>query len=157
MMGAGYWLNYKDGHLVQVDSHDMWISNRENAHSIGINEWIYDKITNSSDIDEIRLLALYNGLVRIREYPRYTSIQFVCDLHRNQHVLKAISETLSDLKIHPDTIICMENFSTGQSLETSVGTFQDELTSDKFDFPVMYNMHPFLANLEEEQCQQQKK
>ena len=146
MMGSGYWLNCNDRRLVEVESHDVWIRNKENADSIGILKWLYDKIMQypSSAVDEIRLLALYGGLVRIREHPRYTSIQFAnYHPHQIQYTLTCVLETLIDLEVHPDTIIRMDNFLNGESAICSVSDLQDK----KFIFLIIHAPHPFLVNI----------
>jgi hypothetical protein len=107
-MGAGYWLNPETGMLVQVTTtHDAWVRERANAKSIGLSEDCYAEIMRhpATAVDEIRLAALREGLVRMREHPRYLSVQFTALPQRVRLILESVLAALTALKIHPDTML----------------------------------------------------
>ena len=92
-MGAGYWLNPDTGQCVRVaTTHDEWVRDRGNAEGIGLPEAAYDAIMQypATAVDEIRLVVLNWGLVRIREHPRYTSVQFAAHAHQVTPILRAV-------------------------------------------------------------------
>lgn len=153
-MGAGYWLNPDTGKCVQVrTTHDEWVRDNENARSLGIPQWVYDEIMRHppTAIDEIRVLALHCGLVRMREHPNYFSIQFAAVDDHLHSVLSAIAAALKDLHIHADTDIHMDNLLLGQSLSIANGELQRRIETQ---IPVFPNdgdqqaAHPFLSEVQ---------
>ena len=69
---AGFWLNPKTKQCVQVaTTHNEWLRDRQNVASIGLPESAYEEVMrfSPSQEDEIRLVAIRLGLVRIREHP----------------------------------------------------------------------------------------
>jgi hypothetical protein len=157
-MGAGYWLNPDTGKCVQViTTHDEWVRDNANARSMGVPQWVYDEIMRHppTAVDEIRLLALHCGLVRMREHPRYLSIQFAAERHRITRVLLAIATALSDLTIHADTNIRMDNLLLNDSLSITVAELQSRVESQQRVFPedkdqgdCIQAAHPFLIELQ---------
>jgi hypothetical protein len=153
-MGAGYWLEPDTGKCMQVETtHDEWIRVWENARSMGVPRWIHDKIMRfpPEAVDQIRLLALYSGLVRMREHPRYLSIQFAAGHDSVARVLKAIVAALAALGIHPDTRIEMDDLLLGESTAMTVAELRNRIEAGK---PVFLGgsggkPHPFLTEIRE--------
>ena len=145
-MNAGYWLNPDTGKCVQVaTTHDEWVRDEENARSMGVSQWAYNQIMQypATAIDEIRILALHCGLVRMREHPRYLSVQFAADGHRVARVLTATAAALSDLGIHPDTMLQIDNLQTSQRASVTVAELRSQLDTV---FPDEGGeAHPFLV------------
>lgn len=156
-MGAGYWLNPDTGKCVQVaTTHDEWVRDNDNASSMGVPQWVYDEIVRypPTAVDEIRLLALHCGLVRMREHPRYLSIQFAAERSRLSHIISAIALTLRDLPIHADTNIQMDNLLLGESLSITVAELQSRTEAQQPVFPEdsdhcdsIQTAHPFLSEV----------
>ncbi len=78
-MGAGLWHNPQTEFVVNVDedgsgTHDAWIAKPLNAERIGLSELAQKVISESNDIDEIRMTAIWEGLVRTREYKNHVSV-----------------------------------------------------------------------------------
>lgn len=158
-MGAGYWLNPDTGKCVQVETtHDEWVRDNANALSMGVPQWVYEEIMRHppTDVDEIRLLALHCGLVRMREHPRYLSIQFAAERDCVSGVLSAIAAALNGLQIHPDTTVQMDNLLLGKSISITVAELQNQLETQTPVFSENQDQggcieaaHPFLIEVQE--------
>jgi len=132
-MGAGYWLNPVTGQCAQVTTHNDWIREEKNAESIGLADGLYRQIMFLPDtaIDQIRIVALQGGLVRIRQHKRYTSVQFRATADQVAEILQAVLRALEELKIHPDERLEIDNLGlresvsiTLRSLRTTEAVFQ---------------------------------
>lgn len=122
-MGRGFWLNPGTGQCVQVaTTHDDWIRQTPNADRIGLPDTAYEKIMQfpATAVDEIRLAAMDGGLVRIREHPRYTSVQFRADAHRVASILAVVSACLRQQQVGPDTVLRIDNLLLGDSAEVTL-------------------------------------
>ena len=88
MDGPGYWLNPITGRYYRVVNHSPWIFDLAYARSAGLSERYITAIRQFDPIrndDEVRLLAVLGGLVRVREHTgrmQYTSVQFFYDRTR---------------------------------------------------------------------------
>jgi len=136
-MGAGYWLNPETGMCVQVETtHDEFVRDRTNAENIGLSEDCYIQIMQhpTTAIDEIRVAALREGLVRMREHPRYLSVQFTVEPQRIALVLKAVVVALTEQEIHPDTMLKVDNLFFGESVSVTLRELQRHIESGE---PVM--------------------
>ena len=133
-MGAGYWLNPNTGKCVRViTTHDEWVRDWANAESIGLPKAAYDAIMKhpATAVDEIRIVAIHWGLVRIREHPRYTSIQFSAHAHQIRLVLRAVVVAITELKLPPDTTLKIDNLFLNESATLGVGELQSRLDKDQ--------------------------
>ena len=121
-MGAGHWLNPTTGQCVQVTTHNDWIRDETNADSIGLAEDLYRQIMLLPDtaIDQIRILALRGGLVRIRQQKHYTSVQFWATGDQVEAILQAVLRALEELKIHPDERLEIDNLLLGESVSITL-------------------------------------
>jgi hypothetical protein len=129
-MGPGYWLNPTPRTCVRVaTSHNEWLRDKNNVKSIGLLESVYDEIMEQPEtaIDEIRMVGLRNGLVRMREHARYLSVQFMAEPHRVRTILRAVVATLTDLKVHSDTRLVIDNLSLNDSVSITLAGLQENL------------------------------
>jgi hypothetical protein len=136
-MGAGYWLNPDTGMCVQVTTtHDEFVRDRTNAKSIGLSEHCYIQIMQypATAVDEIRLAALREGLVRMREHPRYLSVQFTAEPQRVRLILESVLVALTERKIHPDTMLAIDNLLSGESASITLRELQTKIEGNE---PVM--------------------
>jgi len=127
---AGYWLNPDRHQLVEVpDTHDAFVRDKNNALSLGLSESVYETIIQHppTAVDEIRLLAVQAGLVRIREHRRYTSIQFAAERERVTSILRAVVEALSSVQLHPDTFLKIDNLLPGDSTSLTFADLAERL------------------------------
>ncbi len=132
-MNAGYWLNPETGKCVRVPTtHDEWVRDWGNAQSLGLSRNAYDEIMThpSTDIDAIRLVAVHEGLVRIREHPSYTSVQFAAQRDRITSILRAVLVALNDVKLHPDTRLVIDNLLSHDSITISLRKLESALATD---------------------------
>ena len=126
-MGAGYWLNPETGICVQVaTTHDAWVREWANAKSIGLSAQCHAQIMQypATAVDEIRMAAVREGLVRLREHPRYLSVQFTALPQRVAMALKAVVVALTELEIHPDTMLSVDNLLSGKSVSITLRELQ---------------------------------
>lgn len=146
-MGAGYWLNPDTGQCVRVaTTHDDWVRDRGNAESIGLPERAYNDIMKLpvTAIDEIRRVALNWGLVRIREHPRYTSIQFTAHAHRITPILRAALAALKAAQVHPGTTLKIDNLLLNDSITIGLGELENHLDKDE---PVLREQRDEIHNI----------
>lgn len=77
--GPGYWLDPRDGEVYEVDTHNDWLLRSENQQQLELPSR-YIEVLNSLDpireIDEIRMVGVMFGIIRVRDYHRHLSIQF---------------------------------------------------------------------------------
>ncbi|MGO9107951.1 MAG: hypothetical protein ACLP9L_01850 [Thermoguttaceae bacterium] len=125
-MGAGHWLNPTTGQCVQITTHNDWIRDETNADSIGLAEDLYRQIMLLPDnaVDEIRILALHGGLVRIRQQKRYTSVQFWALGDQVEAILRAVLRALEELEVHPDKRLEIDNLLPGDSVSITLRALQ---------------------------------
>jgi hypothetical protein len=125
-MGAGYYLNPTTGQCATVTTHNDWIRDEKNATSIGLPDEFYHQIMlfSHTAIDEIRILALQGGLIRIRQHKRYTSVQFWVTSNQLEATLQAVVRALEKLKIHPDELLQIDNLCLGESASIKFGALQ---------------------------------
>jgi hypothetical protein len=127
---AGYWLNPEIGKYVEVPTtHDDFLRNRQNALAIGISDAAYSAIMHfpATAIDEIRLVGVMNGLIRIREHRRYTSLQFFIPSEHLEKILQAAADSLTKLGTHPDTYLHIDNLLTHDSAGLTLTNLQEKL------------------------------
>jgi hypothetical protein len=120
---AGYWLRPATDECVRVEStHDAWVRDWKNAQHLGLPPEVYAEIMRHppTAVDEIRMLAVRCGLVRIREHPRYTSVQFSAEPHRVGAVLQATVKALHGVGIHPDTRLVVDNLLTQERVAMTI-------------------------------------
>ena len=133
-MGNGYWLNPNNDKCLQVTTHDAWIQNAQNAAAIGLPDYVYQDIAKlqPQDQDEIRMLAIHAGLVRIRDYGNYTAVQFAADPQRVPTILWSILVTLKgELKMHPYTDLKIDNLKMKDSVTINIADLQSRLENDQ--------------------------
>ena len=113
---SGYWLKPDTGECVKVaTTHDAWIRDQEHAARLGLPAAVYDEIMSHppTAVDEIRLLAVKCGLVRIREHRWHVSVQFWTEPHRVGPLCGEIVKALHGVGIHADTRLVIDNLSAG--------------------------------------------
>ena len=111
-----------------VTTHNDWIRDAKNAKTIGLPDEFYHRIMQLADsaIDEIRLLALQGGLVRIRQHRRYTSVQLWAMGDKVEAVLQAVVRALVELEVHPDERLEIDNLCVGTSVSINLRGLQSD-------------------------------
>jgi hypothetical protein len=133
MDGAGHWLNPTTHQCMLVTTHNDWIRNAENAINIGLPDELYWQIMLLPDtaVDEIRILALKGGLVRMRQHRRYVSVQFWATAAQVEATLQALVRALEELEVHPDERLEIDNLCLGTSVSITLRSLR---TSDQTVF-----------------------
>ncbi len=126
MDGPGHYLNATTGQIVLVTTHNDWIRNAANAASVGLPDDFYRQIMLLPDtaIDEIRILALKGGLVRIRQHKWHTSVQFWTGADQVGTIVDAVVKALAELKIHPDERLEIGNLCLDESVTITFRALQ---------------------------------
>jgi hypothetical protein len=127
---AGYWLNPGNGQCTQVSTtHDEFVRDRTNAESLGLSDSAFSEIMSypPTALDEIRLVAVRNGLVRIREHRRHVSVQYMAELERVQPLLRIVVTALRGVGIHPDTWLVLDNLLLHDSKSMMLGQLEASL------------------------------
>ena len=80
-MGRGFWLNPSNGRYVEVTRHELTISDAEKMQTLGVAECVLERALGISPFsrqgeDELRMLGVDAGLVRIRDQNTYLAVQF---------------------------------------------------------------------------------
>ena len=101
--------------------------NEKNANSIGLPDHRYRQIMilPDSTVDEIRILALQGGLVRIRQHKRYTSVQFWATADQATAILQAVLRALEALNIHPDERLEIDNLFLKNSVSITLRALRE--------------------------------
>jgi hypothetical protein len=129
-VGAGYWLNPETGMCVQVaTTHDAWVREWANAENLGLSVSAFDEIIRfpPTALDEIRLVAVRSGLVRIREHRRHVSVQYMAESDRVQPLLRIVVTALHGVGIHPDTWLVVDNLLLHDSQSLMLGQLEKSL------------------------------
>jgi hypothetical protein len=107
----GFWLDPRNGNLYEVTTHNDWLLVAHNQDLVGLGAKqrqilaSFDPIT---EIDEIRMVGVIHGLIRIRKRRNEVSVQFYSPDSQVNNVLKMIATAIPrailgenlQLKIH---------------------------------------------------------
>lgn len=133
-MGAGYWLRPETGQCIKVaTTHDEFVRDRANAENLGLSASAFNEIMRfpPTALDEIRLVAVRSGLVRIREHRRYLSVQYMAESDRVQPLLRIVVTALHGVGIHPDTWMVVDNLLLHDSQSLMMGQLEESLRESR--------------------------
>ena len=86
--GPGYWLVPKTGNVYQVETtHDRWLLVSANQKTVGLTPTeigVLSGLDPQRDLDEIRMVGLRAGVIRIRDRRRNLTFQFDASPNRLQ-------------------------------------------------------------------------
>ena len=77
-------------------------------------------------VDEIRRLAVQGGLIRFRQHKRYTSVQFWVMADQVDTTVRAVLRALTELGIHPDERLQVDNLCLGDSASVTLRELQSD-------------------------------
>lgn len=136
-MGVALWYNPRTDQAFSFSTtHDQWLKNPENAEQLGISSATREVIANTNDEDEIRMAAIMDGMVRIRDYLNKISVQFKARrglrdlLFKIHQVLKSRFNEYSYVSVH--------NLATGEATELSISDWGARLRDDA---PILFREH----------------
>lgn len=132
--GPGHWLNPKTGKFVLVYRHELDIRKESVAKMLGVSDSLYAQIMsfNQAQANEIRLLAMKAGLIRLRDNPVY-SIQFYLPRRDVREALWSIYQFFQEASIRPWSL-WINNLLTKDEVTIS---YEDLVAKLKTDEPVL--------------------
>ena len=96
-IGPGYWLDPRSGALHHVTTHNDWLLVPENQKKAGLGPTevgVLNSLDPVQEIDEIRMVGVMAGLIRIRDYLNRVSVQFWESGLEVGNVLQAVVATI---------------------------------------------------------------
>lgn len=148
-MGKGFWLDPDDNAVYPVDAyrnrHEWWLLDADNQRKVNLRQNTIDAlnklkvqaddaITNGGAVpaDEIRMIGLRAGMIRVRDWRNNIVVQFHASRSRVRNVLWSIFMGLDKaLSPHPNAEIVIDNIATNDSVRLSFKQFQKKLVSDE--------------------------
>jgi len=129
--GPGYWLDPRDGEVYEVDTHNDWLLRSENQQQLELPSR-YVQVLNALDpireIDEIRMVGVMFGVIRVRDYRRHLSIQFFSSRDERVSVnLDAIVDALPKLIPGQEHYLVIHNLSDDSYAKLWSGDFIDKV------------------------------
>ena len=133
-MGAGYWLNPNTGKCVRVETtHDAWVRDRGNAESIGLPQAAYDAVMQFPKPPSTKFASWHSTQAwsEFENISRYTSVQFSAQPHNVKAILRAVATALTEVKLHPDTMLVIDNLLLHDSARIALGELESHLDKDQ--------------------------
>ena len=113
LQGKGYWLDSRSGEVYEVDpTHNDWMLVPDNQKTVGLplhHVEVLRSLDPVCEIDEIRMIGLRAGFIRIRDRHRNLTMQFDAPPSRVQSVLRAIAKALPKLFSGAEHYMLMHN------------------------------------------------
>lgn len=102
--GEGYWIRAKDGDIDRVTKHEQWLKNKWNLKKwdlepLGPELAKYNEF-NKAHVDEIRMIGLRAGLIRVRENMGTISIQFWAPRQKVSDYLYNTAQALKSVNLY---------------------------------------------------------
>lgn len=128
--GPGYWLDPRDGEVYEVDTHNDWILRSENQRKIGLPDRhveVLKSLDPVREIDEIRMVGVIFGLIRVRDYHKHLSIQFFSSSEKASSTLNAIDHALPKLIPGREHYLMLHNLADDSHSMLWSGEFKKKL------------------------------
>lgn len=118
MRGEGYWLNPRNKTWIVVPRHELSMRNPRDMDKLGVPPEVQQQAQAISPYsktgeDELRMLGINAGLIRVRDYASYVSIQFNCSPMAERKLLDFVCEFMDETRLWRQTIR-LTNFRTQQ-------------------------------------------
>lgn len=104
-MGVGVWLNPRTMDWVKVSRHEISLHDEETARELGLPEKVIEdiqKLNPYQDVNEIRILGVKHGLVRMRDNGQEVVAQFHARKGRVRNIIWAIYMALDEVPAYQD-------------------------------------------------------
>jgi len=136
-MGIALWYNPKqeDAFAFSFITHDQWLRDPAKATELGISSDTQKMISKSLDADLIRMAAIMEGMVRVRDYLDRISVQFHVEDGLNE-LLSKIHKVLKKQSFGPDSVLCIDNLRTGESAKLTLAELGKRLEENT---PILVN------------------
>jgi len=131
MAMEGYWLNAKNGKYKKVFEHADFLKDPKNAKKVGLSPRFVKQIKDmdwQKDRPEILILAMNEGLVRIRGHGSLIAFEFTYDTRKTLH---AVEDFLDKVFLAgPMSTLRFNNLRTHESIDISYNDFIDYMMED---------------------------
>jgi hypothetical protein len=110
--GPGFWLDPRTGALHRVTTHNDWLLVPENQKKAGLGPTkvgVLNSLDPVREIDEIRMVGVRAGLIRIRDYLNRVSIQFCATGPEVGEVLQAVVATMPAVSSDKFAFLTIQN------------------------------------------------
>jgi len=111
-VGHGYWLEPRSGALYLVTTHNDWLLDPENQTKIGLGPekvGVLNSLDPVKEIDEIRMVGVMAGLVRIRDYRNRVSVQFYSPPAEVEQLLQSVVEAMPNVTFDKHPFLTIQN------------------------------------------------
>ena len=95
--GPGFWLDPSNGVLHRVVTHNDWLLDPKNQAKVGLTPKqvrVLESLDAVREIDEIRMVGVMSGLIRIRDYGNRVSVQFHASPPEVGQLLQSVVEAM---------------------------------------------------------------
>lgn len=128
---SAWWFNpHRNECFLVIGTHDDWLKCKPNAEMLGVSPRMQEFIASTNDIDEIRLAALMEGMVRIRDYHHRVSVQFMAE-QGTRELLSKLYRCLND-KLRKTSWMVLQNVLNQETHEISLSELGSRLEGPSF-------------------------
>ena len=127
--GKGFWLDPKTGQLHRVTTHNDWLLDARNQEKAGLSPaqvQVLNLLAPSAE-DEIRMVGVMAGLIRLRDYCRHVSVQFYCQADQANEMLSAAVAVLPQVTSDPHCEVVAQNLLDDSVARLSVAELRRKL------------------------------
>lgn len=132
--GRGYWLDRRNGALHEVTTHNDWLLDPENQAEVGLSPGqirILEKLDPVREIDEIRMVGVIAGLIRIRDNLNRISVQFYSPQPDVADVLEAVTKAIPDVTSTPFPFLTIQNLYDDSTARIELDALNQALRENK--------------------------
>lgn len=113
--GRGFWLDPRTNALYEVATHNDWLLDPENQRRVGLSPdqvRVLASLDPVREIDEIRMVGLLAGLVRLRDYYKHVSVQFYAVPTAEPTLLSKVVATIPEVTADRYPVLAIQNLSS---------------------------------------------
>jgi hypothetical protein len=123
---SAWWYNPKnDKCFLVIGTHNDWLKFEPNAIALGVSQLMRQFIATTQDIDQIRLAAVMEGMVRVRDYHESVSIQYIS--RNGSHQLLSLVYHCFSTKLRNASWLEIHNMLTDQCLKLALSDLGREI------------------------------
>lgn len=148
--GPGYWLDPKRDTLHRVSTHNDWLLVAENQLAIGLSPSQIAGLGGfdpAREIDEIRMVGVMQGLIRIREYDsrndQRVSVQFYGEPPHVNDCLRIVCDALPRVASQSNPNLTIQNLFDDALARLTLDELVRKLEADE---PILASAGPIQAN-----------
>lgn len=145
--GRGFWFDPHTNALYEVVTHNDWLLDPEHQRRVGLppeHVQVLASLDPVREIDEIRMVGLLAGLIRLRDYYRHVSVQFYAVPSAVPGLLSQTTAALPHVTTdrHPQLVV--QNLRDDSIARLDLSQLLQELAADRpvlepVDEPMKYN------------------